>query len=78
MIVSFSVWPTELGPWEPSVFELFRQYPRVEMEMTDDEWSAFSSSLERQGLTLREVERDIASGQSPANDDPRSDRLGAD
>lgn len=51
----FAVWPAE-GAWERSMYDLFRQFPRVQMDMTDDEWAAFSSSLERQGITLREVE----------------------
>lgn len=56
VLVGFVAWPTESG-WEPSAFDLFRQFPRVEMEMTESEFAAFTASLERQGITLREVER---------------------
>lgn len=54
--VSFSVWPVE-HDWEPAVYDLFRLFPRVEMDFADRAaWDAFQASLERQGFTLREVE----------------------
>lgn len=52
----FAVWPLE-GSWERSVYDLFRQYGRVSMSFTDDEWLLFQASMEHQGFTLREVEK---------------------
>ena len=54
---SFVVWPHERG-WEPSMFELFGLLnARVWMTFTEDKWGVFRSSLERQGITIREAER---------------------
>lgn len=54
-MVGFYAWPAEHG-WEQSMYALFRTLPRIEMEMTEAEWPEFSASLERQGITVREVE----------------------
>lgn len=57
---SFSVWPLEQacgGQWELSTYDLFRMYPRVWMAFTEDAWNDYRSSLERQGFTIRECER---------------------
>lgn len=54
---SFAVWPKEGGGrWESYTFDLFRMYPRVEMELTREQWVAFQAGMEREGFTLREVE----------------------
>jgi hypothetical protein len=52
----FSVWP-ERG-WEQPVYEMFRNLgQRMIMTFTEAGFTGFRDSLERSGLTLREVTR---------------------
>lgn len=52
----FSAWPHERG-WEKPVYALFSMYPRTVMTFTEEGFGEFRASLERAGLTLREVTR---------------------
>lgn len=52
---SFCVWPEE-GTWEQPMYEVFRNFTRMEMTFTPLEWSQFCASLERSGFTVREAD----------------------
>jgi hypothetical protein len=57
-VYSFSVWPVHDHGFSRNVFKLFESLlTRVEMEFTATEFLLFRADLERQGFTLREVER---------------------
>lgn len=64
---SFAVWPHEKG-FSNELFELFEAIKcRVEMEFTEDGFRIFRSALERDGFTLREVERVPSCTPEPVN-----------
>ncbi len=54
----FAVWPSETWGFQRQTFDLFRMLGgRVEVNFTGEEFEAFRSALNRDGLTLREIER---------------------
>ena len=56
-LYSFTVWPEE-GHWSRNIYLLFGNFTtRVEMEFDSTGFEIFKADLERQHLTLREVER---------------------
>jgi hypothetical protein len=50
----FSLWPHERA--DSALFDLCRELPRVEMQMTATRWERLLRALDRIGLTAREVE----------------------
>lgn len=58
-IYEFEVWPHEQG-WERSVYDLFRLFGRFELEFTEQQWAEFRAGIERSGLTLRTIQRRLA------------------
>lgn len=51
----FSVWPA--ANRAPALYEWLDGMPRCSLAKTEGEWARFRDALEREGLTLREVER---------------------
>lgn len=57
-LYSFSAWPSETWGFKPALFALFRTLSaRVELAFTEWEFERFRSTLNHDGITLREIER---------------------
>lgn len=52
----FSVWPAERR-WESPIYDVFRCFPRIILELTETQFQGLRDALERSGLTLRETTR---------------------
>lgn len=57
-VYSFVAWPDETWKFERAMYELFRMLNmRIEMDLTEEEFERFRSSLSHHGITLRECSR---------------------
>jgi hypothetical protein len=55
---SFCVWPVEQWGFGRDLYQLFGLLSRrIEMEFTEEEFEKFRSALNRDGFSLREIER---------------------
>lgn len=57
-LYSFCVWPVERWGFSRELYKAFSfLIQRIEMEFTQDDFEAFRSALNRDGFSLREIER---------------------
>ena len=57
---SFFLWPHEGGKWSKALYEYFAVIKtRFEWKLTEEEFGLNRAGLERDGFTLREIERQL-------------------